>query len=442
MRKVLAWMLLALPLLVLAQTSETSERLERSIATYEALLEARQAELTALEAALAQTSAALEAQLAERERLEAEVLALSNEQAALSSQIETLRRAQQSTGQRITSLQARLGELRAQLARLLNSLHRQRAGRYARVLAQSESLFELRVRSYYLARLSARDARLIETVSATVRDLEVARRTRARQLRELAGRREALRQNQAALRAAQEELVGVIAELNATREGQLAQQRALLAEQGEIEAQLGGARANLAAELERLRAEARRAAEERRRRAAEAARRAQDDTVQNDTVQDETAQDGEFEARAAELERLIRALSEPPPAPEGAFAPPFPDPVLVKAYGEGGGSDVWLRAAAPGTAVRAVKSGVVYQAQRITANSGYTVAIQHGSELISAYSNLQPPEVELGERVSQGQILGYLGGGIAPADILQFRLGTPSGLDIVYQNPAPLLGLR
>lgn len=120
---------------------------------------------------------------------------------------------------------------------------------------------------------------------------------------------------------------------------------------------------------------------------------------------------------------------------------PIPDPVVVRAFGEGGASDIWLQAEEPGTAVQAVKSGVVYQASRITANSGYTVAIQHEGDLISAYTNLQPPEVEVGERVHQGQILGYLGGGIIAPNVLQFRLGTQSGAQIIYQDPAPLLGV-
>lgn len=405
--------------------------LEEQIAAYEELLSVRQAELDALAAELSVTNTELDAQLAERDHLEARVLSLSDRQERIRAQIRTLRQQQRSSAGRVARLEAQAEGLQGRLQELIVSLHKRRSGRYAGALAQSESLFELRVKNYYLSRLTQQDVTLLETFERTTAALGRARAQRARQVRTLSARAEELEANRQALATAQTNLEEVIAVLSETRAGQLAQQEALLEEQNSIEGELTASRGALAAELERLReAAAQQAA------LAETARQDAADEAPGET------QDDGFADEAARLERLIRGLGEPAQTSERGFAPPFPGPVVVRPYGEAGATDVWLQARQPGSAVRALRSGIVYRASRITANSGYTVAIQHGPALISAYTNLQPPVVEIGDRVEQGQILGYLGGGIVAADILQLRVGRSQGLNIIYRDPAPLLGLR
>jgi septal ring factor EnvC (AmiA/AmiB activator) len=403
--------------------------LEEQIAAYEELLSVRQAELDALAAELSATNTELDAQLAERDRLEVRVLSLSDRQERIRTQIRTLRQQQRSSAGRVAQLEAQAEGLKGQLQELIVSLHKRRSGRYVGALAQSESLFELRVRNYYLSRLTQQDVTLLETFEHTTAALGRARAQRARQVRALSARAEELEANRQALATAQANLEGIITTLGETRAGQLAQQEALLEEQNSIEGELTASRGALAAELERLREAAARQA-------------ALAETAQRDADEADEAPDDGFADEAARLERLIRGLDEPAQTSERGFAPPFPSPVVVRPYGEAGATDVWLQARQPGSAVRALRSGIVYRASRITANSGYTVAIQHGPALISAYTNLQPPVVEIGDRVEQGQILGYLGGGIVAADILQLRVGRSQGLNIIYRDPAPLLGLR
>jgi murein DD-endopeptidase MepM/ murein hydrolase activator NlpD len=430
-----------------AQEAPQSAQLEADIVAFEELLNERISQLSALEAELQETEAQLAERVAERDRLSAEVTALSAEGEALEAQIRDLNAQQETAAARIEALQLELAGLEAQLKELLVSLHKRRTGRYARLLAESETLFELRVRNYYLSRLTERDVALLEAFEAGVAELEAERAARAEQLEALAARERELAANRTALERAQTELASAVAALEGTRAGQLAQQQALLEEQSRIETELVGARAALAEVLERQRQQAAERAEAERRRAeaerAEAERLAERQAASEAeaAAREAASAEDDFAAEAARLEELIRALSEPAPAAETDFMTPIPDPVIVRAFGEGGASDIWLQAEEPGTAVQAVKSGVVYQASRITANSGYTVAIQHEGDLISAYTNLQPPEVEVGERVRQGQILGYLGGGIIAPNVLQFRLGTQSGAQIVYQDPAPLIGV-
>ena len=397
--------------------------LEEQIAAYEKVLAAREEALSTLAAQLSDTNTKLDAQLSERDRLSKKIVALSDRQSRIRTQTARLKVQQRASGRRVARLSAQADGLKGQLQDLLVNLHKRRSGRFVGALTQSESLFQLRVRNYYLGQLTNQDVALLETFNTTTTALRQARAQRARQVQALTRQSRALKTNAEALQTARANLGGVIAELSQSRAGQLAQREALLQEQNRVEARLTGARGTLAAELERLREAAARQA---------ALAEAQPERPKDDT----------FATEASRLERLIRGLDAPAAVDEKDFAEPFPGATVVRPYGQDGATDVWLRAQQPGTAVRAVRSGVVYRASVITANSGFTVAVRHADGLISAYTNLQVPVVKLGDQVEQGQILGYLGGGIIAADILQLRIGRSEGFDLVYQDPAPLLGLQ
>ena len=415
--------LLVLNLFLPVAGAQKQKVLEEQIAAYEKVLAEREEALSSLAAQLLDTNTQLDAQLAERDRLSDKIVTLGNRQSRIRTQTARLRAQQRASGRRIARLSAQADSLKGQLQDLLVNLHKRRSGRFAGALTQSESLFKLRVRNYYLGQLTNQDVALLETFNTTTEALRQARAQRARQVQALAQQSRALKVNAQALQTAQANLEGVIAELSGSRAGQLAQREALLEEQNRVEARLTGARGSLAAELERLREAAARQAE---------LAEAQPELPKDDTFADE----------ASRLERLIRGLDAPTPTDEQNFAEPFPGAVVARPYGQGGATDVWLRAQQPGTAVRAVRSGLVYRANVITANSGFTVAVRHADGLISAYTNLQVPVVRLGDQVEQGDIIGYLGGGIIPPDILQLRVGRSEGFDLVYQDPAPLLGLQ
>ncbi len=422
--------LLTLSHLGAAQQGDDRTRLEGQIAGFEEILSDRRAELSRLESALSRLNTRLDTQLAERDRLSARIVELGAQQEAIRARTQTLERAQRLAAVRIQGLEARSERLERQLQELIMSLHKRRGGRTLGALSQTDTLFDLRVKNYYLSRLTDQDVALLETFNQTSAALNRARTARAARVRSLRGEARQLATNQGALETAQADLETLITELSSTRAGQLAQREALLQEQSSIEANLTGARGELAAELERRREETARLVAQ-----AEAARQT---AAENDAAAEA---DPEFAEEAARLERIIRSLDTPEPQNAVDYTPPFPDPVVVRPFGQAGATDVWLRAPEPGNAVRAVRAGVVYRASMITANSGYTVALRHGPNLISAYTNLQTPLVEIGDEVAQGDILGYLGGGIIEANILQLRLGRIRDFDIIYQDPAPLLGL-
>ena len=198
-----------------------------------------------------------------------------------------------------------------------------------------------------------------------------------------------MQQNQTSLQAARESLAGVIAKLEETRQGQLAQQQQLLNEQVDIEQTLNNAQAALQEELARLRRAAavarQREAAAREREAAERARQRQADleTRETEARQREAAEEAvrewqRFSQEADDIEAQIRDLETPVDLGSGDFTLPFAKPQLVSAFREGGASQILLKAERPGTAVHAVKGGTVWRVQRISANSGYLVAILNG----------------------------------------------------------------
>ena len=147
----------------------------------------------------------------------------------------------------------------------------------------------------------------------------------------------------------------------------------------------------------------------------------------------------DFIDQAEDAEARLAALGKPlPPAREG-FVYPIDNPTLAGNFGEGGFTGVALRSDAAGVAVRAVQTGVVITVLNTGANDGYMVLLKHGGDINTAYVNLQAtPAVEVGDTVTQGDLLGYIGGGTLTApNILKFYVADAAG---GFVNPAELLG--
>jgi murein DD-endopeptidase MepM/ murein hydrolase activator NlpD len=206
-------------------------------------------------------------------------------------------------------------------------------------------------------------------------------------------------------------------ELDSTREGRLATQRALYQEAANLENAIGNLQRDREAEIQRLQAEA----EAKRKQAAEAATQVEKDR---------------FNQEADDADTRAGNLAAPPPNLNPNYVSPLDSfSTEVPFGGLGAGKGIVLRAASAGAAVKAVQPGNVIEIKRIGANDGNLVIIEHASGIKTAYAGLQDnPPVAIGQQVSQGAIIGYVGGGIAP-DILKFY----TLLDKAYVDPAELL---
>jgi murein DD-endopeptidase MepM/ murein hydrolase activator NlpD len=84
-----------------------------------------------------------------------------------------------------------------------------------------------------------------------------------------------------------------------------------------------------------------------------------------------------------------------------------------------GGVDL---AGAEGTPIYATRSGYVYR-NGYTEYNGYYVGIDHGDGFASAYLHLTHYIVSVGEYVSQGQVIGYMGStGVSTGPHLHFTV--------------------
>lgn len=404
-------------------TSPEREALERDIEQFQTMLAERAQELVRIEEELGRTADALRQRIAERDRVSAELADRRREREQIVAQIAGLEEERAATEQRIVELQGRLEELETRVGRLLVNLYKQRGRRLGASIASSESFFELRVRNHYLGLLATQDANLIRELDDLLVGLANERTRLSEQVTALEAAEADLAQAERELADARDRLNAIVAELDASREGQLAQRQALLEEQTRIESSLGNLSSQLEAEIARLREE-------------EAAARAAAERYAQD-------QERRLEAeRQADLARSrLDALTEPLAPLSSGFIRPLEGAQLESRFGEGNNSYVAIRAPVPNAAVRAVQTGRVYAITYLGANFGYMVALQHDGNLLSIYVNLRQPLVELFDTIEQGTVLGYLGGGtLAPNDILQFYARRETDAGSPFIDPAPLLG--
>jgi murein DD-endopeptidase MepM/ murein hydrolase activator NlpD len=399
------------------------EALEADISDYQRLLESRAREARGIEAALAATSENLEARIAERDLVSEQLAELRSREQELLARITELEGQLAATEEQIAAINADLETLKTRVSALLINLHRQRTGRFARVLSQAESFHDLQVKNYYLSLLTEQDTEVIDRLETTSAQLLEAQQRLSEQLSALATAEAELRKNRTNLLATEDELERIIAGLESTRAGQLAQRQSLIEAQNEIESTLGDLDRQLEVEITRLRQEEQRLLRQ-----------------MQEAYLDELKQE-QLRQQAAALGRRIDNLTAPLTAAPSGYVYPVADHTIVSRYGQDNNSYMGLRAATAYAPVVAVQEGVVRLVSFVSANDGYMVSIAHTDTLSTVYTNLRPPVVEVGDRVSKGQMLGYLGGStlVAPDTLKLWVQVTENGRS-AFVDPATALG--
>lgn len=403
--------------------SPERQELQGELARYQRLLAERAAELGQIEASLGETAATLRERISERDRVSNELAERRREREDLLAQIGALQGERAATEERVAELEVRLEGLKERTQNLLVSLYKQRGRRSVAGLAATTTFHELRVRNHYLGLLAEQDADVIVELDGVLTELSAERERLVLQLAEVQAAEEELAITEQALASSEERLSTVISELNATQAGQMAQQAALIEEQNQIESSIGTVSSQLEQEIARLHEEERKA-----RQAAE-------------SFAQDRAKQLELQREADEARARAEALSSPLVRAETGYILPFDEATLVSKYGERNNSYLGIRAPVANSAVRTVQTGRVAAITYLGANLGYMVAVQHGDGLMTIYVNLRQPLVELGDNVTQGDILGYLGGGtLTRSDVLQLYAQRTSAAGNTFVDPAPLLG--
>jgi len=380
------------------------EELQRQAQESQRLLRLQQQRVEQLNRELANLDVATQQQLAELRRLEGEITRLERERAELTRQIDLLEAQKKQAETRIAGLQRELRGLQGRLSALLRSLHRERAGRYLPLL-RAESFTDLAVRSRWVGTLGRHQTDLMERIRNTVRRLEEERQRLELLVNTLTERRAERQERIAALAQNRQAVRLTLARLQAQRAGRQVILRETLQAQAQLRAELRGLQERIAAELRRI-AEERRREEERRRREAEERRRR------------ELAAQREQELQA----RRQREEASVPRELVGALMFPLRGGRVAEAYGYLGNDWQTLQGGGPSSPIVAAADGVVIDSLFI-ANLGYTLTIRHSDRLATQYVNVLEPQVAVGQRVSQGQLIGYTGGGVLiPSDQMWFRV--------------------
>ncbi len=416
--------MLPAPAGVRAQAVDTSKRqsLESDIQAEQARLQARQQQIDDITKQLGATATELQAKVRQRDAVNKELSDLQAQQASLQVQLNALETQRSQTEARIQDLTGQLDALKERVRALLLNLYQQRSSRLADSLARSKTLHQFQVNNYYLSLLSQQDVDVINQLSSVLDELRQAQTQLASQMAAVKTKQDEIAQNARDREAKRQQLEAVIADLQATQKGQLAQKQALLQEQNQLQANLADLNQQLQAEIARLKAQEAAAREA-------AARYARDRDKQL-----------QYQQQADQARARLDALTTTPKPLSTGFVLPLDKGKIVSRFGEGNNSYIAIQAAVPNAAVRSVQAGRVVAISYLGANFGYMVAVQHSGGLTTVYTNLRTPVVKLFDTVAQGQVLGYLGGGTLSNDLLPFYARTDSGGKSAFIDPAPLFG--
>ncbi|ADD27224.1 murein hydrolase activator EnvC family protein [Meiothermus ruber] len=395
----LTGILLILPPWALGQSS--LNQLQQQAEQNRRLLQLQQQRIEQLNRDLANLDAATKQQIQELRRLEAEMTRLERERAELTRQITLLESQKQQAETRIASLQKELEGLRERLSALLQSLHRERAGRYLPLL-RAESFTDLSVRSRWVGVLGQHQTDLMERIKTTVRQLDEERVRLELLVNTLSERRAERQQRITALAQNRQTVQLTLANLRRQQAGRQIILRETLQAQAQLRAELQVLQGRIAAELRRLAEERRRAEEERRRREAEERRRR------------------ELQAQREREAALV--LPSVPREVVGALQFPVRGGRVAEPYGFQGNDWQTLQGSQASSPIVAAADGVVIDSLFI-ANLGYTLTIRHSDQMATQYVNVLEPRVSVGQRVAQGQVIGFTGGGVLiPSNQMWFRV--------------------
>jgi len=368
------WALLVLLLVAALAAGDLESALRRA----EELSRAKAREAQALQAEIARLdreSRRLRERLAE---LQAAITRLTREIDALDRRIALLTEEVAELGRDERQKAARLEELKTRLKVLMRRLWRERSGKYLPVL-RAGSFTELAVRSRWLAALGRAD---LELAQATLAAKEELARTRAKKealVRALVQDREERARKARELELARRKLAAALAELKRNRQAKVIRLDSVRQSQRELEAEI----TRLKRELERAR------------------------------------------------------LSKLPKSFNSRLRFPVDGGRILLRYGQNGEDFEWIQAPSPAAPVRAAADGRVF-AVLYYGNVGWMVMIQHSRDFFTQYVNLQRPEVEVGDRVERGEVIGRLGGAVLISpDVLWFRVAVWKNGRFYYISPDP-----
>ena len=334
--------------------------------------------------------------LAQKEALDEQIAIIEKQIANTQAQIDTYNQLIAEETVKLEEAQAKEQQQYEALCTRVRSMEEMGSASYLAVLFGATSFADLISRANYIYEIAEYDNALQEQLTATREQIEDTKAYLEECHAELTAQEEQLAASKAELDAqvaAAQQLVAQIE--NETAEYERARQQ-IEAEEAAVGQQIDNMLAQIAAEE----AAARRAAEE-------AAQRAQQQASARAQQEAAAAAD---RARAAAAAANINSESVYKWPLNGYYSISSnfgyrTHPVTGAAYSFHGGIDI---PAPKNTPIMASRSGVVL-ISGYNGSYGNYVAINHGNNQVTLYAHMNSRAVSVGETVSQGQVIGYVG---------------------------------
>ena len=405
-------------------TSEKLEGLKNQIAE----LEKKEAEIEAEKSALRDQ---IDANMSEMEKLIAEKNAIDQEIGMLNEQISNLNEQITIYGMLIADKQeeldtakARLEQLRAQNKERIRAMEEEGSLSYWSVLFKANSFSDLLDRLNMVQEIAEADKRRLDEMNAAAEEVEAAQLALEDEKSNLETKKEELNGLQAELEAKRVAADEVLVELHKQGEALDELMADAEARDEELQAEIAAAEKAKTQEERRLQEEERRRQEEERRRQEEEAKKQQAAQGNQSSGSQNNGNTSSTNAAPSSAHWQIPCTYVRLSSPFGYRIHP-----IHGTYGFHSGVDL---ASPSGTPIKATRSGTVTRAT-YDSGSGYYVSINHGDGFSSSYLHMTHYIVAPGDKVSQGQVIGYVGStGWSTGPHLHFSIY----FNGVAQNPA------
>ena len=409
-------------------TSKQLEQLQRDLRIAQAARDAQTSRANSLESelkSLSKREATLNAQVKE---LNTRLTKLETEQAFTQGQLDKTQQKSAALQLEIAALTAKIDYQKTQVSRLIVSLDREKSNRYVRLLARADNAFDLAVQTRDLETIQGVNLSAIVELKSDVAELSAKNLEYIGVIAKLNGYQRTLESKKQAITKNRKALAVGIAGLQQTQLGRKALLLQAVRARQVASAQAGSIFGRLEVEKARLAELRRRAAEEARRRRIEEAKRRAAEEARIAAIRDAEARQRQqnIESQRQTQANTVIASIQPIALPGsiGQLRFPVSGGRITADFGAEGD---WMVISAPqdGAPVYAAADGTVMESRLIAANYGWTVIIAHTENLdvVTTYANLQAPNLEAGQNIRAGQVIGYMGGGtLLPANEMHFQV--------------------
>lgn len=406
-------------------TSEKLEGLKNQIAE----LEKKEAEIEEEKSALRDQ---INANMSEMEKLIAEKNAIDQEIGMLNEQIGNLNEQITIYGMLIADKQEeleqakdRLEQLRAQNKERIRAMEEEGSLSYWSVLFKANSFSDLLDRLNMVQEIAEADKRRLDEMNAAAEAVEAAQLALEGEKANLETKKEELNGLQTELEAKRLAADEVLVELHKQGEALDELMADAEARDEELQAEIAAAEKAKTQEEKRLQEEERKRQEEERKRREEEERKKQEALGQSKPNNNNSSGNtSSTNAAPSSAYWMVPCTYRYLSSPFGYRIHP-----IHGTYGFHSGVDL---ASPSGTPIKATRSGTVTRAT-YDSGSGYYVSINHGDGFSSSYLHMTHFIVAPGDKVAQGQVIGYVGStGWSTGPHLHFSIY----FNGVAQNPA------